>query len=284
MDEVLVHPVVLLNMADHRMRAGPTVPCVGIVFGTSAGGVGTLGGSTGGGGVSGAIGAAGTGGTSGSGSGNGAAAGSRVELLTSVDVRVKTDGVAGAGSCSLELDVAILTAQRELLAKVFPALEPLGWYLVSSSRTAPSLYSPEAALHAQVAAQIQAPLLLHLCDAGLSSARELPLAAYMGDATAGGGINWVPLATKLEANEVERITVDHVTQAALAQATEKQLAATHESLQQLATGGGGSSLASREAGSSSILAVDTAIPAAASQVKTARAVDPGVCKQCEAQG
>jgi Maintenance of mitochondrial structure and function len=110
------------------------------------------------------------------------------------------------------------------VAEVFPEQELVGWYIVSGSS---GLGQLEKTLHRQVAGGlIESPLLLHLNDAAVLSEnqRSVPLAVYQAEergtstgtssvssAASSSSLDLQPLPFKVEASEVERLTIDTVT-------------------------------------------------------------------------
>lgn len=172
---VVVHPVVLLSMADHFTR----ISC----------GAGASGGA--------AASAAAAGRPSfAAGILFGGSAGAGVEATLAAELKVTASG---------GLDVGYLTRQRELTSAVFPALKVVGWYIV-----APSLHAVPAALHDAVGSHTGAALALHL-DPGHAvdaSGSVVPVAAYAWVAGAGLGARLPPAAVALGRAPAERLVVD----------------------------------------------------------------------------
>lgn len=215
-----MHPTVLLSLSDHSLRVrsfassgGYSDVCAGILFGTQFG--------------------------------------KRVEIFASSEMHIETSGGSGAGAGgqggATTIDEAFVRQQKELMAEVFPDFEMLGWYIVTGSNT---LGDKERALHRQVSASlIEGPLLLHLNDAAVlaPNQRTVPLNVYQ--AAAAGDADLHPLPFKVEASEVERLTVDTVTSIAAERATNNAAAvdASSSSSSSSSSAAGGASSSNKAA-------------------------------------
>lgn len=202
-------------MADHRLRTGAGAPGAGVGAGAAA-------------------------------ANSSVAAGlvfgindpQRIEITNSTEIAVSVmpDG-------SIDLDAEFLYTQKDLMSKVFPESEVLGWYIVSGSD---AIGAVEQSLHRQISelraaiplrpgshepapapelltrALCDVPILLHLNDANVAAQRRVPLQILVKEDT--GEFSQVPY--KIEASDVERITVDHVTTSSALAAAASSAAAT----------------------------------------------------------
>mmetsp|Transcript_18426 Transcript_18426/g.45349 ORF Transcript_18426/g.45349 Transcript_18426/m.45349 type:complete len:249 (+) Transcript_18426:185-931(+) len=111
------------------------------------------------------------------------------------------------------IDTTYFTEHCEQHAKVYPTHTFLGWYAVGAAGAAVQPW--QLALHKQVMELNEAPLFL-LLDAEAAYApatKDLPIAVYETDVrmiAERSTLLFAPLPFKIETNDAERISVDHV--------------------------------------------------------------------------
>jgi len=179
MENVTLHPLVVINISDHltRVRANADAAAApprvfGAVLGTQAG--------------------------------------RRVELANSFELKVAAAGSSGSAA----IDMDYLRTRLEQYKKTFPSLDMLGWY---STSTAPAPDESDIAVHQQLCELNEALLYLALDPSGLAGGGggtgDLPIGIFESEVVIVGETptpRFARLGYKVDSIESERIAVDHV--------------------------------------------------------------------------
>ena len=200
----LLHPLVLLHVSDAHTRTT-------VAGSSSAPGAGAVGSAPGASGI-------------GSSRVFGLLLGSGTSRIISLEnaVEIKLAKESGNASAAMAFDVPFMKQKIELMMKVFPKLDVVGWYATGSE---PS--KDDMALHRCITEVAESPvfLLMDVDDArnktrsGAATA-ALPVKLFETEVHASdGAAHFVPASVELESSEAERVAVDEVSRVALSAST-----------------------------------------------------------------
>lgn len=166
-----LHPLVIMNIAEHYTRVRVQTSHANPVYGVLLGKI----------------------------------KGRHVELCNTFEFKLANDTAAMTTSPSVTIDMDFLTKKLELIRQVHPDLDFTGWYTVESKDWNPSIMS---SFYAQLCSLNESPLLLRLDPVGVSN--ELPLHVYETIVDLGTKIDFIEIPYTLITEEAERIGIDHV--------------------------------------------------------------------------
>mmetsp|Transcript_2739 Transcript_2739/g.9632 ORF Transcript_2739/g.9632 Transcript_2739/m.9632 type:complete len:296 (-) Transcript_2739:3973-4860(-) len=108
-------------------------------------------------------------------------------------------------------DITFLSAKQEQYKKVFPDLDVVGWYSISTHKTWDQY--EDMTLHKTIMELVESPVYLSFCAASLSTGRELPVRVYESELRLVNGtpsFQFINSKYTIETAEAERISVDQV--------------------------------------------------------------------------
>jgi len=170
-----LHPLVIMNIAEHHTRVRVQTSRVTPVYGALLGKI----------------------------------KGRHVELCNTFEFKLgNTSTTTTTTNPNVIIDMDFLTKKLELIRQVHPDLDFTGWYTVESKDWNPSIMS---SFYTQLCSLNESPLLLRLDPIGVSN--ELPIHVYetivdLGDL--GTKIDFIEISYTLITEEAERIGIDHV--------------------------------------------------------------------------
>lgn len=167
-----LHPLVIMNIAEHHTRVRVQTARVTPVYGALLGKI----------------------------------KGRHVELCNTFEFKLASTSAATTTSASgAIIDMDFLTKKLELIKQVHPDLDFTGWYTVEGKDWNSAAMS---SFYAQLATLNESPLLLRLDPVGVSN--ELPIHVYETIVDLGTKIDLIEIPYTLITEEAERIGIDHV--------------------------------------------------------------------------
>lgn len=174
--ELLIHPLVLLNITDHATRSSyvrktqssappDTDKIVGAVLGIHKG--------------------------------------RELEICSSFELKFFRDA-----SGKLELDTDFLRRKSQSMKKVMGDMDVVGWYT-----TGPNIHSGDHVIHRTMCELFDTAILMLVDMSAVATSQELPLSVFEGDIRILDGASSVvfaPASFRIETQEAERIALDHV--------------------------------------------------------------------------
>ncbi|CAF1159772.1 unnamed protein product [Rotaria sp. Silwood1] len=166
-----LHPLVIMNIAEHHTRIRVQTSQVKPVYGALLGKI----------------------------------KGRHIELCNTFEFKLLNDTTSTSTTSNVTIDMDFLTKKLELIRQVHPDLDFTGWYTVESKDWNPSTMS---SFYAQLCSLNESPLLLRLDPIGVSN--ELPIHVYETIVDLGTKIDFIEIPYTLITEEAERIGIDHV--------------------------------------------------------------------------
>ena len=169
-----LHPLVIMNVAEHYTRVRVQTSRINPVFGALLGKI----------------------------------KGRHVELCTTFEFKLDGSSAADAATTAspgLTIDMDFLTKKLELIRQVHPDLDFTGWYTVENKDWNSALMS---SFYSQLSSLNESPLLLRLDPFGVTN--ELPIHVYETIVDLGTKIDFIEISYTLITEEAERIGIDHV--------------------------------------------------------------------------
>ncbi|CAF3188622.1 unnamed protein product [Rotaria socialis] len=166
-----LHPLVIMNIAEHHTRVRVQTSRVNPVYGALLGKI----------------------------------KGRHVELCNTFEFKLTNDSPSTTTTSNVTIDMDFLTKKLELIRQVHPDLDFTGWYTVESKDWNPSTMS---LFYNQLSSLNESPLLLRLDPIGVSN--ELPIHVYETIVDLGTKIDFIEISYTLITEEAERIGIDHV--------------------------------------------------------------------------
>jgi COP9 signalosome complex subunit 6 len=172
-----LHPLVIMNIAEHYTRVRVQTATSTPVFGALLGKI----------------------------------KGRHVELCTTFEFKLgnpPTTTIAATTettTASIIIDMDFLTKKIELIKQVHPDLDFTGWYTVEGKDWDSSVMS---SFYTQLSSLNESPLLLRLDPFGVSN--ELPIHVYETTVDFGTKLDFIEISYTLITEEAERIGIDHV--------------------------------------------------------------------------
>jgi COP9 signalosome complex subunit 6 len=165
-----LHPLVIMNIAEHYTRVRVQTSRVTPVFGALLGKI----------------------------------KGRHVELCNTFEFKLANISTATTDP-EITIDMDFLTKKLELIRQVHPDLDFTGWYTVESKDWNSSLMS---SFYSQLSSLNESPLLLRLDPFGVSN--ELPIHVYETTVDLTTKLDLIEISYTLITEEAERIGIDHV--------------------------------------------------------------------------
>jgi COP9 signalosome complex subunit 6 len=167
-----LHPLVIMNIAEHHTRVkvqtSRTTPVYGALLGKIKG--------------------------------------RHVELCNTFEFKLgNTSTTTTTTNPNVTIDMDFLTKKLELIRQVHPDLDFTGWYTVEGKDWNSSIMS---SFYTQLCSLNESPLLLRLDPIGVSN--ELPIHVYETIVDLGTKIDFIEIPYTLITEEAERIGIDHV--------------------------------------------------------------------------
>lgn len=167
-----LHPLVIMNIAEHHTRVRVQTNSSPFVYGALLGKI----------------------------------KGRHVELCNTFEFKLNnTPSSTTTTTNSATIDTEFLTKKLELIKQVHPDLDFTGWYTVESQNWDVSIMS---SFYAQLASLNESPLVLRLDPIGVSN--ELPIHVYETIVVLGTKLDFIEIPYTLITEEAERIGIDHV--------------------------------------------------------------------------
>jgi COP9 signalosome complex subunit 6 len=167
-----LHPLVIMNIAEHHTRVRVQLTRAEPVYGALLGKI----------------------------------KGRHVELCNTFEFKLGNASTATTTTTpNVAIDMDFLTKKLELIKQVHPDLDFTGWYTVESKDWNVSVMS---SFYAQLASLNESPLVLRLDPIGVSN--ELPIHVYETIVDLGTKIDFIEISYTLITEEAERIGIDHV--------------------------------------------------------------------------
>jgi len=167
-----LHPLVIMNIAEHHTRVRVQTSRVTPVYGALLGKI----------------------------------KGRHVELCNTFEFKlVNTTTTTTTTNPNVTIDMDFLTKKIELIRQVHPDLDFTGWYTVEGKDWNSSVMS---SFYTQLCSLNESPLLLRLDPIGVSN--ELPIHVYETIVDLGTKIDFIEISYTLITEEAERIGIDHV--------------------------------------------------------------------------
>lgn len=168
-----LHPLVIMNIAEHHTRVRVQTASSTAVYGALLGKI----------------------------------KGRHVELCNTFEFKLaNTEATTTTTTnANVMIDMEFLTKKIELIKQVHPDLDFTGWYTVESKDWNVSVMS---SFYAQLSSLNESPLVLRLDPTGVSN--ELPIHVYETIVDLGTKLDFIEIAYTLITEEAERIGIDHV--------------------------------------------------------------------------
>lgn len=169
-----LHPLVIMNIAEHHTRVKVQTTRTTPVYGALLGKI----------------------------------KGRHVELCNTFEFKLGNTSTAATTTttdANVTIDMDFLTKKLELIRQVHPDLDFTGWYTVEGKDWNSSVMS---SFYAQLASLNESPLLLRLDPIGVSN--ELPIHVYETIVDLGTKLDFIEISYTLITEEAERIGIDHV--------------------------------------------------------------------------
>jgi len=166
-----LHPLVIMNIAEHHTRVRVQTNTLPFVYGALLGKI----------------------------------KGRHVELCNTFEFKLNNTPSSTTTTNSATIDTEFLTKKLELIKQVHPDLDFTGWYTVESQDWDVSIMS---SFYAQLASFNESPLVLRLDPIGVSN--ELPIHVYETIVVLGTKLDFIEIPYTLITEEAERIGIDHV--------------------------------------------------------------------------
>jgi COP9 signalosome complex subunit 6 len=168
-----LHPLVIMNIAEHHTRVRVQTSRVTPVYGALLGKI----------------------------------KGRHVELCNTFEFKLVNTSTTTTTTTnpSVTIDMDFLTKKLELIRQVHPDLDFTGWYTVEGKDWNSSVMS---SFYTQLCSLNESPLLLRLDPIGVSN--ELPIHVYETIVDLGTKIDFIEISYTLITEEAERIGIDHV--------------------------------------------------------------------------